>query len=65
MTTDYKKTLNLPQTDFPMKADLVAREPKRLQQWLDARLYQNIQARHAGGEQFVLHSGMGLPRFAD
>jgi isoleucyl-tRNA synthetase len=62
MTTDYKKTLNLPQTDFPMKADLVAREPKRLQQWLDARLYQNIQARHAGGEQFVLHDG---PPFAN
>ncbi len=36
---DYKNTLNLPHTDFPMKADLVAREPERLNQWEKAGLY--------------------------
>ena len=41
---DYKDTLNLPQTDFPMKADLVAREPERLKKWEAARLYEGIQA---------------------
>ena len=42
--TDYKNTLNLPQTGFPMKADLVTREPERLAQWETQRLYQKIQA---------------------
>src|SRR6266566_3065274 len=40
---DYKNTLNLPQTDFPMKADLVTREPQRLEKWQSANLYQSIQ----------------------
>jgi isoleucyl-tRNA synthetase len=62
MTTDYKKTLNLPQTGFPMKADLVAREPQRLQQWHSAKLYQKIQAARAGAPKFVLHDG---PPFAN
>jgi isoleucyl-tRNA synthetase len=62
MTTDYKKTLNLPQTGFPMKADLVAREPQRLQQWQDANLYGKIQSARAGAKKFVLHDG---PPFAN
>jgi len=62
MKTDYKNTLNLPQTGFAMKADLVAREPQRLQQWERARLYQTLQARRAGAERFVLHDG---PPFAN
>jgi isoleucyl-tRNA synthetase len=62
MTTDYKKTLNLPQTGFPMKADLIAREPQRLQQWQSAKLYQKIQAARAGAQKFVLHDG---PPFAN
>jgi len=62
MTTDYKKTLNLPQTGFPMKADLIAREPQRLQQWQNAKLYQKIQAARAGAQKFVLHDG---PPFAN
>ena len=45
---DYKNTLNLPQTGFPMKADLVAREPERLKQWEAARLYERIAAQRAG-----------------
>ena len=62
MRTDYKDTLNLPQTGFPMKADLVAREPLRLQKWRDAALYQKIQAARAGAPKFVLHDG---PPFAN
>src|SRR5208282_85451 len=54
---DYKNTLNLPRTDFPMKADLVAREPDRLKKWEAARLYEKIQAARAGAEKFVLHDG--------
>ena len=59
---DYKNTLNLPQTDFPMKADLVQREPARLKQWEAAGLYERIQAQRAGAEKFVLHDG---PPFAN
>src|SRR5208282_978780 len=62
MTKDYKSTLNLPQTGFAMKADLVAREPQRLQQWESAKLYQKIQARRMGAPRFVLHDG---PPFAN
>jgi len=59
---DYKSTLNLPQTDFPMKADLVTREPARLKKWETAGLYAAIQAQRAGAEKFVLHDG---PPFAN
>ncbi len=59
---DYKNTLNLPQTGFAMKADLVVREPERLQRWEAARLYQAIQDRRAGAPTFVLHDG---PPFAN
>ena len=41
-TTDYKSTLNLPKTDFAMKADLPNREPKMLAQWDSLQLYQRI-----------------------
>src|SRR5213593_57793 len=59
---DYKNTLNLPRTDFPMKADLVAREPERLKKWETRGLYERIQAQRAGAEKFVLHDG---PPFAN
>jgi isoleucyl-tRNA synthetase len=59
---DYKNTLNLPQTDFPMKADLIAREPVRLKKWESAGLYPAIQAKRAGAEKFILHDG---PPFAN
>ena len=59
---EYKDTLNLPRTDFPMKADLVAREPQRLEKWLSRKLYQQIQERRRQGEKFVLHDG---PPFAN
>ncbi|MHC1767616.1 MAG: isoleucine--tRNA ligase [Verrucomicrobiia bacterium] len=54
---DYKDSLNLPKTAFPMKADLVAREPLRLGQWQSGRLYERIQASREGAEKFVLHDG--------
>src|SRR5271165_4018187 len=59
---DYKSTLNLPRTDFPMKADLVAREPERLKKWAASKLYERIQAQRARAEKFVLHDG---PPFAN
>src|SRR6266487_3972281 len=59
---DYKNTLNLPRTDFAMKADLVTREPERLKKWEAAGLYQRIQAERAGAETFILHDG---PPFAN
>ncbi len=59
---DYKDTLNLPRTAFPMKADLVAREPQRWAAWQESRLYERIQAARAGAPRFVLHDG---PPFAN
>ena len=59
---DYKNTLNLPRTAFPMKADLVVREPERLRQWQETGLYERIQKARAGAPAFVLHDG---PPFAN
>ncbi len=59
---EYKDTLNLPRTDFAMKADLVTREPQRLEKWQQAGLYEAIQAARAGADKFVLHDG---PPFAN
>ncbi|MBM3882920.1 MAG: isoleucine--tRNA ligase [Verrucomicrobia bacterium] len=59
---DYKDTLNLPRTGFPMKADLVTREPERLQRWQTDRLYEQIQTARSGAPRFVLHDG---PPFAN
>src|SRR5437762_6937849 len=62
MAMDYKNTLNLPRTDFPMKADLVTREPQQLEKWQRDKLYERIQAARVGAEKFVLHDG---PHFAN
>jgi len=59
---EYKDTLNLPRTDFAMKADLVTREPERLKKWEAANLYAKIQAARADAEKFILHDG---PPFAN
>jgi isoleucyl-tRNA synthetase len=59
---EYKDTLNLPRTDFSMKADLVTREPQRLEKWLSTKLYERIQKRRENSEKFVLHDG---PPFAN
>jgi len=55
--TDYKSTLSLPTTAFPMKANLAQREPARLKKWIDSDLYKNIRAARAGRPQFLLHDG--------
>ncbi len=59
---DYKNTLNLPRTDFAMKADLVTREPQRLAKWEASGLYERIQSARAGAPKLVLHDG---PPFAN
>lgn len=55
--SDYKDTLNLPVTAFPMKASLAQREPQRLQQWQDMGLYEKIRQACAGRPKFILHDG--------
>ena len=62
MSQNYKETLNLPHTDFPMKANLAAREPEMLQAWEEARLYERIQKARQDRQLFVLHDG---PPFAN
>src|SRR5437899_4303488 len=62
MSKNYKDTLNLPRTEFPMKANLAAREPEMLRAWEETRLYQQIQKSREGRELFVLHDG---PPFAN
>ncbi|MBX3731434.1 MAG: isoleucine--tRNA ligase [Verrucomicrobiae bacterium] len=59
---DYKNTLNLPRTCFPMQAQLVQREPARLAQWEAQDLYGRIQRAREGATRFVLHDG---PPFAN
>ena len=54
---DYKKTLNLPNTGFPMKGNLAQREPERLKKWNEADLYHKIRQACAGRPQFILHDG--------
>ena len=54
---DWKETLNLPRTDFPMKANLPVTEPQMLERWAAMDLYGQIQARRQGAPKFVLHDG--------
>jgi len=61
---NYKDTLTLPQTTFPMRGDLVANEPKRLERWESSGLYEKIIARRRAqnAPEFILHDG---PPFAN
>ncbi|MBW2737483.1 MAG: class I tRNA ligase family protein, partial [Deltaproteobacteria bacterium] len=54
---DYKKTLNLPVTKFPMKANLAKREPDQLKSWEEWCLYDKIRNASNGREKFILHDG--------
>ncbi len=54
---DYKQTLNLPKTDFPMRANLAQREPETLQRWRDEGLYQRLLQQNVGNKPYVLHDG--------
>jgi isoleucyl-tRNA synthetase len=55
--SDYKNTLNLPKTDFPMKANLSVREPEILKKWQDIDLYQKLKEQGKAREKFILHDG--------
>ncbi len=57
MSMDYKQTLNLPATNFPMRADLPKREPLFLKKWQETALYQKIRQASQGKKKFVLHDG--------
>jgi len=55
--SEYKDTLNLPKTGFPMKANLAQREPEMLKRWEAEGLYQQIREHCTGREKFILHDG--------
>ncbi len=57
MALNLKETLNLPQTEFPMRGNLVQREPQRIEHWTSLGLYEKIQAKNTGGPDFILHDG--------
>ncbi|ATF75242.1 isoleucine--tRNA ligase [Pasteurella multocida] len=57
MTVDYKNTLNLPETGFPMRGDLAKREPNMLKSWYEKDLYQKIRHASKGKKSFILHDG--------
>ncbi len=54
---EYKQTLNLPSTEFPMKANLARREPEQLKEWEQQKLYEEIRKASKGREPFILHDG--------
>lgn len=54
---DYAKTLNLPKTDFPMKANLPKREPEILKWWEEIDIYTEVQRKNKGRKKYVLHDG--------
>lgn len=55
--TEYKDTLNLPDTSFPMKANLSQREPVMLSRWKEKEIYKAIRNAHKGKKKFILHDG--------
>lgn len=58
--TDYKNTLNLPHTGFPMRGDLAKREPAMLKNWYDKSLYQKVRKAGQGKKSFILHDGLPM-----
>jgi isoleucyl-tRNA synthetase len=54
---DYKGTLNLPETPFPMRGDLAKREPQWIKAWQDSKLYERLRAKTKGRPLFILHDG--------
>jgi len=56
-TFDYSKTLNLPQTEFPMRGGLPKMEPELVKRWQDMRLYDKLRSTSAGRPKYVLHDG--------
>ena len=58
---DYRKTLNLPQTKFPMKANLPQKEPELLKSWEEDKVYQRLKEQSRGQTKFILHDGPPYP----
>lgn len=54
---DYSKTVNLPKTDFQMKANLAQREPSFIKDWQEGEIYKKMRAKNKGKEKFILHDG--------
>ncbi|MGH6930093.1 MAG: class I tRNA ligase family protein, partial [Dongiaceae bacterium] len=57
MSVDYKATVFLPKTDFPMRANLPEREPKILARWQEMTLFQRLRKESKGRPKFILHDG--------
>lgn len=57
MAEDYKATLNLPQTDFPMKANLTQKEPFTLRFWEEEEIYRRVQEKNKNSTPYILHDG--------
>ena len=57
MTTDYKSSVFLPKTDFPMRGGLPKKEPELLKRWADMKLFERLRAESKGRPKFVLHDG--------
>jgi len=57
MSKDYKSTVFLPETDFPMRAGLPKREPAFLERWAEMKLYERLREQSKGREKFILHDG--------
>lgn len=55
--SEYKSTLNLPETAFPMRGNLAQREPQMIKQWTSRDLYQRIRESRKGADPFILHDG--------
>ena len=57
VANEYKQTMNLPKTDFSMKAGLAQNEPKRLEKWESTHVYERLLEKNKDGKPFVLHDG--------
>ncbi|MEC5208610.1 isoleucyl-tRNA synthetase [Vogesella perlucida] len=57
MSIDYRKTVNLLDTPFPMRGDLAKREPAWLKRWAEQQRYQKLRKLAAGRPKFILHDG--------
>lgn len=57
MLINYKDTLNLPKTDFPMKANLTQKEPVIIRFWEDGKIYEKLQEKRKNNEHYILHDG--------
>ena len=57
MSQDYNKTINLPQTDFPMRAGLPKREPEMLKDFYDKKIYETLMEKNEGKPKYILHDG--------